>query len=425
MITPRWPQPAVRRNVLAFSRELLAAFRVVVLNGPRQSGKSTLLRQLHSGEGGTGGSFANLDDEAQFQAALADPGSFVVSDQPFAYIDEVQRGGDALVRAVKSRVDDPTNTTTFVLAGSTNFLTVPNVAESLAGRAVFVEVWPFSQGERIGVEERFIDRLVTEPHVLSKLESPPTSRAEYLARVVDGGYPEVLTLPEGRLRSSWFRSYVLTVTQRDIRELARIRQPSELPRLLTFLAGGTARELVKTKLANSVGIERNTLAGYLSLLDTVFLTRELPGWSRNPLGKVAKHPKLHLCDTGLAAHLHGLDADALAQPVSPLRGQLVETFVHNELVKQRAWSSQEIALYHWRDRQGAEVDLVIETPAGQVYGIECKASLSVTVEDFKWLAKLDSKLGDQFGHGVVFYLGPAALSFGPKLTALPVSALWA
>ncbi|HUP70112.1 MAG TPA: DUF4143 domain-containing protein, partial [Acidimicrobiales bacterium] len=316
-------------------------------------------------------------------------------------------------------------TTTFVLAGSSNFLTMPTVAESLAGRAVFVEVWPFSQGERLGIEERFIDRLTTEPQTLSRLDCPATSRAEYLGRVVEGGYPEALATPEGRLRSVWFRSYVSTVTQRDIREIARLRQPAELPRLLVFLAGSTGRELVKTRLANGVGIERNTLAGYLSLLETVFLIRELPAWSRNPLGKVVKHPKLHVCDTGLAAHLHGLDAEALAPPVAPLRGQMVETFVHNELVKQRAWSAQEVSLYHWRDRQGAEVDVVVETPAGAVFGVECKASLSVAAADFKWLAKLDAKLGDQFGHGVVFYLGPSALSFGPKLTALPLSALWA
>jgi len=418
-------RPVVRRNVLAFTREFLGAFRVVVLNGPRQSGKSTLLRQLHSGPEGTGGSLFNLDDEAQRQAAIADPGAFVLSGEPFVYIDEVQRGGDALVRAVKTRVDDPSGTTTFVLAGSTNFLTVPTLSESLAGRAVLVEVWPFSQGERAGTHEGFLDRLVDEPHTLSGLACPQLDRRDYLRRVVEGGYPEAVALPEGRLRSTWFRSYVQTVTQRDIREFARVRQPAELPRLLTFLAGGTARELVKARLAGTVEIERNTLAGYLSLLDTVFLTRALPAWSRNPLGKVTRHAKLHVCDTGLAAHLHGLDVDALAQPVAPLRGQLVETFVHNEIVKQRTWSSHEVSLSHWRDRQGAEVDLIVETPRGEVFGIECKASLSVTAEDFRWLARLEAKLGDAFGHGVVFYMGTTPLSFGPKLTALPLSALWA
>jgi uncharacterized protein len=415
------PGLLVRRGLLNPAQEALGAFRVVVLNGPRQSGKSTLLRQLHKS---TGGLHYDLDDETLWQAALADPSSLVSGQARHVYVDEVQRGGDALVRAIKRRVDDPRSSTVFVLAGSTNFLTVPTLAESLAGRAVFLEVWPFSQGELRGAADRFLTRCIASPETLRRARAAALPREEYFKRIVAGGYPEPLRLPVGRLRTAWFKSYVTTVTQRDVRDISRIRWAGELPRLLRYLAGKTAQPLVKIKLADEVGIERNTLAGYLPLLETVFLVRELPAWSRNPLGKVTHTPKTHMCDTGLAAHLLGLDAAALAAPVAPMRGQLVETFVHNELMRQRAWSDVDVEFFHWRDRDGAEVDMLVETSAGAVFGIECKAASTVVAADFRWLRRLDAKLGSAFRHGIVLYLGEHPLAFGPKLTALPLSSLW-
>lgn len=412
----------VERNVISLVLQEIAAFRVVIINGPRQSGKSTLLRQIHARLGGT---VRDLDGEELLQAARTDPTAFVTVGDRHLFIDEVQLAGDALVRAIKRRVDDPSNATTFVLAGSSNFLTVPVLAESLAGRAIITEVWPFSQGERAGRTERFLDVLTTRPDGLVDLDGAPLTREDYFRRIVDGGFPEPLGLAPGRLRTAWFRSYVQTITQRDIRDFTRVRQIDELPRMLRYLAGCTATELVKARLAESIGMDRNTVRNYLPLLETVFLSRELPAWSRNPLGKVTRHTKVFVCDTGLVASLHGVTADALAQPIAPMRGQLVETFVHNELVKQRTWSDSEVNLYHWRDRGGAEVDLVVETVDGRVFGIECKSALSVTADDFRWLRMLQSKLGDQFGHGVVFYLGQTPLSFGPQLSALPLSALWA
>lgn len=409
----------VPRNVGDVVVEALDAFRVVVINGPRQSGKSTLLRQIRSR---LGGPLHNLDVEALRQAALDDPAGLVLGDERYVHIDEVQRGGDPLVRAVKERADDPDNTTRFLLAGSTNFLSVPNLAESLTGRAVILEVWPFSQGEIEERRDRFADRLVAGG--AADISPPPVTRQEYFERICAGGYPEPLGLP-ARLRARWFTSYVDTITQRDIADFAGARRIGELPRLLRYLAGKTAQELVKTRLADEVGLERHALAGYLPLLETVFLIRELPAWSRNPLGKVTRTPKIHLTDTGLAAHLHGVTPAALAQPIAPLRGQLVETFVHNELLRQLSWSDETLSLFHWRDREGAEVDLVAETSAGLVFGLETKASSTVTSEDFRWLRRLHDKLGDSFAQGVVFYLGPDVLRFGPKQVALPLSALWA
>lgn len=184
------------------------------------------------------------------------------------------------------------------------------------------------------------------------------------------------------------------------------------------------QELVKAELATRTGLQRGTVANYLPLLETVFLHRELPAWSRNPLGKVTKHPKVHLVDTGLAASLMGVRASALTQPIAPARGQLLETFVYNEIVRQVSWSDIDLGLYHWRDRAGAEVDLLVESAPGDVLAIQTKAALDVSQSDFKSLARLRDKLGGQFVHGVVLYLGHETLSFGPQLTALPLTSLW-
>lgn len=408
------------RHVHDLALHAATVFRVTVVNGPRQAGKSTLLRQLHRTLGGT---LLNLDLEALRAAALADPSGFILSASPIVYVDEFQRGGDALVRAIKARVDDPANATRFVVTGSTNFLSVPVLAESLAGRAALLELWPFSQGEIDGHVEQFVDLAFNHPAELAATESSTLVRDDYLRRICAGGYPEPLGLA-GRMRSTWYRSYVQTVTQRDILEGTKIRQAEELPRLLRFLAASTGQELVKTELARRTGIERNTLANYLPLLSTAFLVREVPAWSRNPLGKVTKHPKVALADTGLAASLTGVDQNALALPIAPMRGPLIETFVHNEIIKQLTWCETEATVSHWRDRAGAEVDLVLEATDGRVIGIEAKASLDVGNQDFKWLRRMEAKLGGQFRHGIVFYLGPRALRFGPNLSALPLSALW-
>lgn len=414
-------RPHVVRLVADPATEAIEAFRVIVVNGPRQSGKSTLLRDLHAR---TGGMLWNLDDEALVQSARADPDAITHTEAAFVYIDEVQRGGDPLVRAVKRAADDPNVATTFVLAGSTNFLTVPTIAESLAGRAVFIDVWPFSQGELRGHPDLFLTRLLDDPGSLRSGRPHALSRRDYFDAIVQGGFPEPQRLTSPRLRRAWFDGYVRTITQRDIVELSRIRQARDLPRLLRYLAGETAHELVKTKLAAAVGLDRGTVASYLPLLETVFLVQELPAWSRNPLGKVTKAPKLHLCDTGLAASLHGIEAAALDQPIAPLRGQFLETFVYNELIKQSTWTGNHVVLSHWRDREGAEVDVIVEADDGRVHGIEVKASSTVNAGDFGWLRRLGTPLDDQFAHGIVFYLGTMPLSFGPKLTALPVSALW-
>ena len=402
--------------------EYLTTFRVVILNGPRQAGKTTLLRHLQAHHGGT---LLSLDDEQLRQAALADPVAFADSGAEPRLIDEVQRAGDSLVRAIKAQVDTEPRPGRYVLAGSTRFLATPSLSESLAGRGAVVEVWPFSQGEFEGRFETFIDLAFGDRKALLNLKPPATGRADYFRRVCRGGFPEAALMATTRTRRAWFRSYVQAIAERDIREMARINEPSAITTLLSYLASITAQEHNSVNTSNKTGLHRTTVNRYLELLEAVFLIHRLPSWSRNLTARVVKHAKLHLTDTGLAAALLGVSPESLANPVAPARGPLIETFIVNELAKQATWSESAVRLHHWRVSGGAEVDVVLERDDGQVIGIESKATDTVTADDFRGLATLRDLVGPQFAQGIVLHTGrQPAVSFGDRLISLPIASLW-
>lgn len=417
----RVPDQLIRRTICGLAGEYIDELRVVIINGPRQSGKTTLLRELHSERGGT---FLDLDLRGDLRAARTDPvGIAGLPDKPI-FIDEVHRAGDPLVLAVKSHVDRDASHGQFVLAGSMRFLTAPGITESLAGRAGLLDLWPLSQGELGGVRERFVEMAFEASGDLRGLPPSTERREGYFARICGGGYPEPLAITSPRIRGAWYEDYLSTVIQRDLRETAKIREPGAADAMLRYFAATTAQVLNTSAVASKTGIHRATVDRYLGLLESVFLLRRLAPWSRNLLARVVKHPKVHLCDTGLAAHLLGVSPRALAQPVAPARGALVESFIVGELLKQATWSEPDIRVHHWRDRTGLEVDAVLETRDGRVVGIESKAADSVDEADFRGLIAMRDNLGDAFVHGFVLYTGPKALPFGDRLTALPLSALW-
>lgn len=412
----------IRRHLETTLGEALETARVIVVNGPRQAGKTTLLRRLHRRRGGA---FVSLDDEATLSAAREDPKGFVAAFPRPLFVDEVQRGGDALVRAIKVAVDRDRRRGAFVLAGSTSFLTVPVLSESLAGRARIIDLWPFSQGELRRVRETFLDCLFAGPDALPTPQARGPSRDDYLRRVCTGGFPEAVSLASPRDRRAWFTSYVRTVTQRDIRDLSRLRRAADLPRLVRLLAARTAGELNVASLAQASGLSSDLAHDYLALLETVYLHHTVPAWSRSLSAKVKRRPKVYLVDTGLGAALTGMEPARLAEPTCPMTGPLVETFVVGEILKMRSWCDTDVALHHYRDRDGPEVDLVLEALDGRVAAIEVKAGLTVREDDFRWLRFLRERLGTSFVQGVVLYAGADRLAFGDRLSALPIAALWA
>jgi predicted AAA+ superfamily ATPase len=365
----------------------------------------------------------SLDDEGVLMAALGDPVGFIAIGAGPLVIDEVQRGGEPLVRAIKAQVDRDSSPGQFVLTGSSNFLTVPTVSESLAGRAGFVEVWPFTQGELEGRADRFVDSLFAGASSLTAYRPSNIARHDLLERVCAGGYPEVHVLPAAR-RASWFRDYARTTIERDIVEMSGIRKVAETHQLLRLLAARSGCELVMQNLIADSALERQAVYDHTAWLQTIHLIAMLPAWSRNLTGRVKKRPKVFVCDPGLAAWLLGKTPSALEDPTDPATGALVETLVFTELRRQLTWSATEATMFHWRDRNGAEVDFVLESADGRVVAIEAKAGQTPKRDWFRWLERMRDALGEKFLAGVVLYGGHHVLPFGDRLLAAPISALW-
>ncbi|GAA4903152.1 hypothetical protein LX16_1214 [Stackebrandtia albiflava] len=409
----------ITRAVQPLVTELTTELRVVIIGGPRQSGKTTLLRQF---QGRDGTAYRSLDDETNRQAARDDPLTFARYGASPRLIDEVQRGGDALVRAIKIVVDEDTRPGRFILSGSSRFLTVPHLSESLAGRAVFVDLWPFSMAERTGDAGGFPAAMFSDAAAFAR--ESDWRRDEYLDVVLAGGFPEPLSLRSDVARGAWYDGYLTTVINRDIRDFASVAHAEALPRLLALIAAHSGGISMTANLARGIDTSRETTRNYLSYLDMVYLTLRVPAWSNRLSVRLTKSPKLYPSDSGLAAHLMGAERDRIATPGDPLLGPLLETFVATELVKAIANTRARITLSHLRAADGREIDFILEAPDGGVVGIEVKATASPTAAGAAGLRWLRDRLGERFRAGILLHLGSQSVSFGDGILALPLSALW-
>lgn len=404
------------RHIVPRLREALADSPVVLIHGPRQCGKTTLARTIG---GSAGYAYFTFDDGVTLAAAQADPAGFVADLPERTIVDEVQRV-PALFSALKSAVDRHRTPGRFLLTGSANVLLVPKLSDSLAGRMAIVRLHPLAQAELAARQPRFLDALFRGTF---KTKTSPRLGRRLAEIIVAGGYPAALARPSWRRRAEWYRDYVETLVQRDVRDLARISALDVLPRLLAAAATQTAHLFNVTDLGASFQLSRPTIRDYAILLERVFLLETLSPWHTNRLGRLVKTPKLHLGDAGLACALLGLDPTALAADRAAL-GQVLETFVFQELRRQASWHPIPSAFFHFRDKEGAEVDIVLEFGARQVAGIEVKASATVTPADFRGLRKLRAAAGGKFAAGVVLYDGETSVPFGEGLHAVPIRALW-
>jgi len=396
--------------------EALADTPVVLVHGPRQCGKTTLATVV--GER-AGYAYVSFDDDVLRAAARADPLGFVAGLPGPVVLDEVQRVPE-LFTALKAVVDRDRRPGRFILTGSANVLLAPQLADSLAGRMEILRLHPLAQAELAGTSPGFFDALFGDGF---KVNRQPRLGKALLERIAAGGYPAALARPLARRRTAWYRDYIETLVQRDARDLARISALDVLPRLLTLAAGQTAHLLNVADLAAPFQLSRPTIRDYVTLLARVFLLEELPPWHSNRLSRLIKTPKLHLGDTGLACALLGVDVAAL-EADRPLLGQLLETFVFQELRRQASGRDEALAFYHFRDKDGAEVDIVIESGGRRLAGVEVKAAATVSAADFRGLRKLMAATDKRFVAGVVLYDGEATVPFGDRLFAVPIRNLW-
>ena len=408
--------PLLPRFLAPVVREALTDTPVVCVVGPRQSGKTTLVQHLAPDR-----AFFSLDENNYYQTASLDPSGFVAALPDAVTVDEVQRV-PALLPAIKRAVDRSRRPGRFLLTGSANLLLLPTVTESLAGRMEIVQLQPLTEAEKEHKNGRFLMALLQgalKPNIRPETTTAGPTLAE---RLVAGGYPEPLTRSPVRARQ-WHRQYLRGIIERDVREVARVRDARELARMLELLALRSAQLFNASNLANDLGVHRETVEHYVTVLERLFLVRRLPAWHRNTAKRLIRSPKVHLLDSGLAATLADLTvADWLNN--RDRMGNLLESFVVQQLSAQAAWTDPDLRFWHYRDKDRVEVDAVI-TRGRKTWGIEVKAAASVTSRDGRGLARLADQCGKDFERGILFYEGRDIFPLTDKrMLAVPLSELW-
>ena len=403
----RWIEPRIT--------EALLDTPVVLLAGPRQAGKTTLVRQIAEQQGLR---YLTLDDALTLLSAREDPVGMIRS-LDRAVIDEIQRAPQLLL-AIKKSVDDDRRPGRFLITGSANLMALPTVADSLAGRMETLSLLPLSQSEIESNSANWIDRAFTGQ--LLQVDKPALG-SELIERILCGGYPEAISRSSPRRRLAWARQYIDAIIQRDVRDVAGIDKLDHLPRFLRALAQTAGQMCNYTKLGGQVGLDGKTAARYISVFEQMYLLKRVDVWARNRLNRVVKTPKLQFLDSGLLASLLGLNTEALNQDRMRL-GSLLESFVFSELLKHTTTADDDYDLMYYRDADKYEVDVVIENTAGQLIGVEVKAAASIKESDLRGLKKLASLAGDQFKMGVLLYDGTEIMPLSEKLWAVPLSSLW-
>lgn len=387
---------------------------VVMVNGPRQCGKTTLVRRFVEDDR----TYITLDDDTQLEAAHGDPAGFMRGVER-AVIDEVQRAPE-LLRAIKRSVDEDRRPGRFLLTGSANVLTLPQVAESLAGRMEVVSLLPLSRAEIRGAKPTFLEKAFSSK-VAKALEI--VVGADLVNAVLIGGYPEMLTRDDPKRRQAWAREYVDAIVQRDVRDVAEVDKLDQMPRLLRALAHHSGQLTNFMQTGAQINLDAKTTRRYIGVLEQLFLVRRLEPWFQNRLKRLVKTPKLHFLDAGLLAAVLGATAERIVRDRS-IFGPVLETFVLSEIMKQIAWLDGTYAVHHYRDKDQDEVDIVVENDRGALVGLEVKAGATVNTGDFKGLRKLAHASRNRFMLGAVLYDGESTVSFGERLFAAPISCLW-
>jgi predicted AAA+ superfamily ATPase len=406
------------RNILKQLKEALDDTPAVLINGARQTGKSTLCKKLLEDEGFQG-AFVSMDDPAVLSAAQSDPLGFLEDLGEHVIIDEVQRAPD-LFLSMKYLIDKNRKSRRYVLTGSANVMMLPKVGDSLAGRIEIHKLWPLSQDELDGRVSQFLETLIGN----KKFSNSNIKWPEIAERMMLGGYPESLERSSLSRRDKWFADYILAVLQKDITDLARIEGLSELPNILKLISARVGSTVNVSSIARLSGVKNTTLKRYINLLEHIFLIIQIPAWTKNLEGEFVKSSKMYLNDSGLLCHLLGHKYEE-ALMLRANAGAVLENFIVLEIIKQLSWSGLYLKPYHFSLHKGSEVDLVLEDRAGNIYGIEIKSAASITSSDFKGLKQLSKISGKKFRRGIVLYTGEQYLGgFGENLHAVPLSAVW-
>lgn len=403
-----------KRFVERRAKEALSDTPVVLIVGPRRAGKTTLVREM----GETGRTYITLDDQTVLEAAQSDPAGFIRG-LDRATIDEIQRVPDLLL-AIKKSVDEDYRPGRFLLTGSANVLTLPRIADSLAGRMETIHMLPLARAEVEGRTPTFLEQLFERT---LEGQRSATIGDDLVRLVLEGGFPEAISRENERRRQDWARSYLTSILTRDLRDIADIEKLTELPKFVRLLAEHSSQLVNYSQFGASINVSHKTGQRYVGLLEQVFLIATVQPWFTNALKRIVKTPKLHFLDSCLLASARGLTFERVKADRGTF-GSLLESFVFSEVLKLMTASDLRLTPHHFRDRDMREVDIVLERDDGMIVGIEVKASATVKAGDFGGLRALAEACGNRFAFGVVLYDSTDVVPFGEKLAAAPLSCLW-
>ena len=402
------------RLIEARIAEAMSDTPVVLVAGPRQAGKTTLVRRMAA----RGARYLTLDDELTLLAAKEDPVGMIRS-LDRAVIDEIQRAPQLLL-AIKKTVDEDRRPGRFLLTGSANLMALPTVADSLAGRMETLTLLPLSQNEMRGSAANWIDSAFAG-QILSPAQL--VVGGDLVEAVLRGGYPDAVSRATPRRRTAWGRQYIDAIIQRDVRDVAGIDKLDQLPRFLRALAQVSGQMCNYTQLGGQIGLDHKTAARYIGVFEQMYLLKRVEVWAKNRLSRVVKTPKMQFIDSGLLSTLADVTS-AHAQQNRSRFGSILETFVFGELLKHTTTSENDYQLLYYRDHDQFEVDFIIENAAGHLVGVEVKAAATVKESDLRGLKRLASIAGEHFKLGVILYDGEETLPLGKDLWAAPLSSLW-
>jgi uncharacterized protein len=405
-----------RRSITAKLEKSLTRSPIVLLTGARQTGKTTLVKEIGQKKGYY---YVTFDDLRFLSLAQSDPIGFITSLPKPVILDVVQRAPDIFL-TIKKDIDENRIPGRYLLTGSANPLMIPRLSDAFVGRMEVLTLYPFSQGELHNHTDQFIDAAFSKEKPAMRFEM--ITKKELLHRIIIGGYPLVQNV-DSATREAWINSYITTILERDMKDLAQISGLAEFPNLLRLLAVRAGNLLNTAELSRFSGISATTLSRYLALLQALFIVHFQQPWYANLSKRLVRAPKTYFVDSGILFFLLGINIDRFSFDPQ-LMGGILENFVLEELRKQATWCNTRVQLYHFRSVDGIEVDILMEDAAGNIVGIEIKSSETVMPDDFKGLRYLQEQLGKKFVRGYVFYTGNEHIPFSPHLYALPISALW-
>jgi len=394
----------IKRNITPMVYELLEDFRVVAINGPRQSGKTTLSKEIAKE---LGMNYYTFDNEATKLTAQNNPKPFIeqLSKTP-SVIDEIQMAPE-IISALKISVDKKDQSGMFLLTGSADLFKMSSIKESLAGRMVSISLFPLSYFEINGSSKNVIDMLFSGE--IKSFNFKKMSYEEMIEQITTGGFPSVQG-KSARSQESWFESYIEARIEKDLSLVKKISQEnkSEINKLLRILASTTSNLLKYSSLAKHLNIKDMTVKSDIEILEALFLVKRLNPYFTNRGKREIKAPKIQFIDTGLVAHLVDVDAETLILKEREMLGNLVENFIYAELLKHSTYAKKSTKIYHYRDGN-YEVDLVLEQKNSKIVAIEVKSSATIKTEYTRGLVKLAQNAKENFLEGYIFYGGDEVL----------------